>query len=125
MGNGITLSNQGISKKLNYFVTSPKTLQASFTPTDTANYTAASANVTITVLNATPTIAWNNQADITYGTALSGTQLNAVASVPGSFIYTPGNGTILSAGTKTLKVDFSPTDSANYTTASKNVSSSN
>ena len=35
-------------------------------------------------IKATPTITWSNPATITYGTALSGTQLNANASVPGS-----------------------------------------
>jgi len=42
-------------------------------------------------------------------------QLNATASVPGSFIYTPGQGTILNAGSnQTLSVNFSPTDQTNY-----------
>ena len=70
---------------------------------------------------ATPTILWTKPADISYGTALSSTQLNASASVPGSFVYTPASGTILSAGTHTLHVDFTPTDTANYTNATANV----
>src|SRR5262249_21159952 len=61
-------------------------------------------------------------ADIAYGTALSGTQLNATASVPGTFTYTPASGTVLSGGAgQTLHVDFAPTDTANYNTASKDV----
>ena len=48
--------------------------------------------VTLTVLKATPVITWANPADITYGTALSATQLNATATVPGSFTYTPPRG---------------------------------
>lgn len=41
--------------------------------------------------------------DITYGTALDSTQLNATASfkggpVAGTFSYTPGAGTVLNAG---------------------------
>jgi Bacterial Ig-like domain (group 3) len=99
-----------------------QTLSVSFTPTNTANYNTASKNVLINVMKATPTIAWNNPADITVGTALSATQLNATASVPGSFAYTPSSGTVLSAGNgQTLHVDFTPTDAANYNTASKNV----
>jgi hypothetical protein len=39
---------------------------------------------TFTVNKATPIITWSNPADITYGTALSGTQLNAIASVSGT-----------------------------------------
>lgn len=54
--------------------------------------------------------------DITYGTALSGTQLNATANVPGSFVYSPASGTVLGAGNgQTLSVAFTPTDTANFT----------
>jgi hypothetical protein len=71
---------------------------------------------------ATPTITWANPAAITYGTALSGTQLNATTSVLGSFVYTPASGTVLDAGNgQTLHVDFTPTDAANYNSASKDV----
>ena len=35
-----------------------QTLSVTFTPTDTANYTPATATVPITVLKATPTITW-------------------------------------------------------------------
>src|SRR5437773_6291548 len=101
---------------------SGQTLHAAFTPTDTANYNTASKDVTINVVKATPTVTWNNPADISYGTALSGTQLNATASVAGSFVYTPAAGTVLNAGSgQTLHVDFTPTDTANYNTASKDV----
>src|SRR5438874_847850 len=94
-----------------------------FTPTDAANYTTASKTVSINVLKATPTITWTTPADIIYGTALGATQLDATASVPGTFVYMPPIGTVLSAGTaQTLSVAFTPTDAANYTTASKTVS---
>ena len=75
-----------------------------------------------------PTITWNNPADITYGTALSETQLNAVANDPttgntvaGNFVYTPVAGTVLGVGTQTLHADFTPDNSVIYTTASKDV----
>ena len=87
----------------------------------TASYTTASKDVTIDVLKSTPTITWSNPAGIIYGTALSSTQLTASASVPGTFVYTPTAGTVLNTGTKTLHVDFTPTDYASYTTASKDV----
>ena len=35
--------------------------------------------------------------------------------------YTPVSGTVLSAGTQTLNVDFTPTDNANYSVTSRNV----
>ena len=41
-------------------------------------------------------------------------QLNATASVPGSFAYTPTNGTVFNAGTNTLSVIFTPTDTVDY-----------
>src|SRR5205823_3365279 len=93
------------------------------TPTDAANYTSATKTVSINVLKATPTITWPAPADIIYGTGLSNTQLNATASVPGTLVYTPPTGTLLSAGAaQTLSVAFTPTDSANYTSATKTVS---
>ena len=52
-----------------------------------------------TVNKVTPVISWSNPADITYGTALSGTQLNATSGgVAGNFVYTPVSGTVLNAG---------------------------
>ena len=74
------------------------------------------------MLKATPTITWATPADITYGTALGATQLNATASSPGTFVYTPAAGTVLNAGAgQTLSVTFTPTDAANYTTATETV----
>jgi hypothetical protein len=75
---------------------------------------------------AVPTISWVVPRAITYGTALSDVQVNATATVngkavPGTFSYTPSNGTILGAGSQLLTVSFTPTDSANYTTASATV----
>jgi hypothetical protein len=70
------------------------------------------------VLKASSTISWSAPADITYGTALSATQLNATANVPGTFVYSPVAGTVLNAGAnQTLSVTFTPTDAANYTGA--------
>ena len=94
-----------------------QTLNVTFTPTDTTNYTNVSKNITIKVLQATPIIYWSSPAAIHYGTALSSTQLNANASVPGIFVYTPVAGTVLNAGKHTLHVDFTPKDNANYTNA--------
>ena len=62
---------------------------------------------------------WNNPADIVYGTPLGDTQLNASASVAGTFAYSPAAGTVLNAGNgQMLSVVFTPTDAADYTTAS-------
>lgn len=99
----------------------PQTLSVAFTPTDTVNYKNASATAQLVVNQATPVLTWITPAAITFGTALSGTQLNAAASVPGTFVYTPSAGTVPSAGTQTLSVTFTPTDTANYTNASTTV----
>ena len=96
-----------------------QTLSVAFTPSDTTDYTTASGTATINVLQATPTISWTNPANIVYGTALSGTQLDATASVPGTFVYTPAAGTVLGAGdNQTLSVAFTPSDMTDYTSAS-------
>src|SRR5205823_10027704 len=89
-------------------------------PTD-ANYTTATKTVTIDVLKATPTITWPAPADVAYGTALTATQLNATASAPGTFAYTPAAGTVLDAGSHELSVTFTPTNAANYSAATATV----
>jgi hypothetical protein len=61
-------------------------------------------------------------ATITYGTGLSSTQLDANASVSGAFVYSPASGTVLSGGTQTLSVTFTPTDTTDYSTATGTVS---
>jgi YVTN family beta-propeller protein len=99
-----------------------QTLSTNFIPTDTTKYTIVSANVSINVTQATPTITWSNPDDIVYGTALSGTQLDAIGSVPGPISYNPVAGTVLGVGTQTLNATLTPTDSTNYTTASATVS---
>ena len=47
---------------------------------------------------AVATIVWGAPAPIVYGTPLSATQLNATASVAGSFVYSPALGTLLGTG---------------------------
>lgn len=69
----------------------------------------------------TPTITWATPSAITYGTALSSTQLNASTSVAGTFSYNYSSGTFLNAGTYTLTTVFTPTDGATYSTATKSV----
>jgi hypothetical protein len=85
------------------------------------NYNSASKDITIIVEMATPVITWSNPANIPYGTALSDTQLDATADVAGSFKYTPDIGAVLNVGSQTLHVDFTPTDTVNYNSASKDI----
>ncbi len=75
------------------------------------------ANVSYTVLNETP-LTWPTPADLNYGTPLGAAQLNASTQVPGTFIYTPPVGTLLTAGLgQELWVTFFPTDSEHYAPA--------
>jgi hypothetical protein len=92
-----------------------------FTPIDAANYNAVSANVSVTVGKATPVVTWSNPVGITYGTALSGAQLNAVASENGTFSYTPASGSLPGAGNQTLAAVFTPSDTTNYNTVNSSV----
>ncbi len=64
----------------------------------------------VSLITTTPTITWPTPSAIALGTALSGTQLNATATVPGTFVYTPAAGTVLPAGTQTLSVTFTPAE---------------
>ena len=52
---------------------------------------------TINVLKSTPEITWSKPDDIIYGTSLNSTQLDASASVDGTYTYTPASGTVLRA----------------------------
>src|SRR5205085_983296 len=97
-----------------------QTLSVTLTPTNSANYTTATATVTIDVAKATPAIAWPAPAGITYGTALSATQLNATSPVAGTFAYTPPAGTVLNTGLgQTLSVTFTPTDANGFSVVTR------
>jgi hypothetical protein len=71
-------------------------------------------------------IVWSNPTNVTFGTPLSATQLNATVSgvpggsAPGGLTYTPAAGAILPAGSNTLNVDAAGT--VNYKAAGKTVS---
>ncbi len=79
--------------------------------------TTASFTVSVTVAapQLLPTVTWAALPALTYGAALSSAQLNAAASVPGGFAYTPAAGAVLSAGLRqTLLVTFTPADTTTY-----------
>jgi sugar lactone lactonase YvrE len=92
-------------------------LSVTFKPTNPVNYTTATASVTIwvsSVIKIAPRVTWATPAAIKYGAALSGTQLKATASVPGTFAYSPAAGTVLGAGAHVLTTTFTPKDGVNY-----------
>ena len=80
------------------------------TVAETASYTGASATVDLIVRPSSVIVAWAPPAPITYGTPLSVAQLNATASMGGTFVYDPAPGTILNSGTHTLTARFTPAD---------------
>jgi hypothetical protein len=69
---------------------------------------------TVNVVKDTPVITWSAPASIPYGTPLTAQQLNASATVPGVFTYTPGLTAVLPVGSNKLNVSFSPTDNTDY-----------
>lgn len=69
-----------------------------------------------------PTVDWADPVDLVYGTALDGTQLNAVVSVPGTAVYDPPPGTVLNAGAgQVLSMTFTPEDSGLYAGVTRSV----
>ncbi len=100
----------------------PAVLTATFTPTDATDYAATTSTVTLTVNKAAPTITWPTPASVSVGTALTSAQLNASASTPGTFVYTPPAGTVMSSiGSVTLSAAFTPTDATDFNAASSSV----
>lgn len=68
------------------------------------------------IARAMPLVDWSPAA-LEHGQALGPAQLNATASVPGSFVYEPAAGTVLTPpGEYTLQATFAPTDGTNWAT---------
>ncbi|MGO8697220.1 MAG: MBG domain-containing protein, partial [Limisphaerales bacterium] len=118
---GVTLTCSGAAATASVAGSPYSIVPSAAVGTGLANYTIGYASGTLTVLEATSTTIWTNPLPILYGVALSSYQLNATASLPGSFAYIPANGTVLNAGTNTLSVVFTPTDTADYSSASNTV----
>lgn len=94
-------------------------LSVTFTPLD-ATYSPVTKTVLIKVKKATPVVSWSQPADMSYGDSLSADQLDASASVPGTFVYDPPSGVLLDTGTNILlSVTFLPADSSNYMNVTK------
>lgn len=79
-----------------------------------SNFTSSGSNAITFDTRAKPTITFRPPADMSYGAALSATQLDATASVAGAFVYTPAAGTVLPLGVSTLSVAFTPSDTNDY-----------
>lgn len=78
------------------------------------NYFARNGSATITITKASVTVSWPAPPAIVYGTPLGAGQLNASASVPGTWSYSPSAGTVLHRGNVNVQGTFTPTDATNY-----------
>lgn len=88
-------------------------------PLQNTGFADSTANGTLTVTKATPTVSWAAPAAIVAGVPLSSLQLNATASVAGSYVYSPAPGTVLPAGNnQSLSVSFVPADTTDYSSGS-------
>jgi len=106
---------------LDYRIGAAGTYTVQATYSGDSNYNGATGSTVLTITTSTPVLTWATPAAITYGTALSATQLNASSSgLAGTFAYTPAAGTILAAGSQTLSVTFTPTDLVDYTVQNRN-----
>jgi TonB family protein len=92
-------------------------LSVVFTPADNFGHSTSKTVASLTVTKATPAITWPKPFPIAEGAVLTAAQLNATATVPGSFIYTPAVGEILKSGAHEVSVTFTPNDKLNYATA--------
>lgn len=100
-----------------------KTLSVTFTPDDLVNFSPESTTVQIDVLKADPLVSWNSPGPIVVGMPLTAAQLNAQASVPGSFSYDPPIGTELNVGAdQILTATFTPLDTNNFNVVTSSVS---
>jgi hypothetical protein len=114
--NGVAVANP--TRAGNYSVTA--TL-------DNTNYAAPPATGTLVIGQATPALTWANPANITVGTPLSATQLDAIASfdglpLSGVLTYTPQAGTVLPTGNgHALMVSFAPNDDTDFKTVTSYV----
>ena len=98
------------------------TLTVTFTPTDSMNYEPVKSAVSLTVTElAKVEINWPSPDSIPYGTPLSEAQLNATASVPGTFAFGPNAGNMLPPGQHTLLLQFTPEDLRTYAVANASV----
>jgi autotransporter-associated beta strand protein len=122
------LANYTAANLTGSFNATPAILSGGITPGATATVTTGASSLTLTVSQATPAISGSLAATaLTYGQPLSastvtGTVINAnQVAIPGTFTFTSAS-TVLTAGTYTESVTFTPNDATDYTTIPGSVS---
>ena len=97
------------------------TKRVKFTPTNTTNYNAVTKSITVTITKATPTVSNVKATNITYGQALSASTISATTNVAGTWAWVSPT-TKPAAGTQTYSATFTPADTTNYNSVTRNVS---
>ena len=136
-----TSATPGVSLGPTLTTLGTQSLYYTFIPADTTNYpitNCASSNcaISLNVVTAAPAIVWPPPAAITYNTALSAAQLNAMVSVSGTLsaclisttpsvantcYYSQPLGTILTPGKQTLTVTYTPTNTTDFASVTATV----
>lgn len=102
-------------------------LSVEFTPEDLLNYNTMSKTVVMNILKRDPLITWKQPMDMFFDLndpePITEKQLNATADVEGelNYISLVPNVTVLTAGKRELKVQFTPKDKDNYNSVTKTV----
>ncbi|MGA8538570.1 MAG: Ig-like domain-containing protein, partial [Terriglobales bacterium] len=96
-------------------------LKVTFTPTLSNDYTTETESVVLQVNQPESIITWTTPAAIPYGIVLGAGQLDATANVPGKLVYSPAPGKVLTPGSQSLAVTFTPTDHVDYGSAKATV----
>ena len=75
----------------------------------------------ISITRCPAVVEWNTPAPIVYGAALGNQELNASATIAGTYVYNPPSGSEPDAGPQLLKVTFTPDDQQRYSATTKTV----
>ncbi len=118
---GVAALSKGTATYTTSALTTAGSYRISAQYTGDANFADAFSNTVAYIIRTAPTITWPTPAPISYGTKLSSTQLDATASVPGTFAYSPAAGTVLPYGSQKLSATFTPSDTADYTSITVSV----
>ena len=108
IGTAVTVSSGVATLNITSLTAGTHSITATYAG-DSNFLTSTSAPVGVIVSKATPVITWSNPSAITYGRLLSSAQMNATATVPGTFAYSLAPYTLLAVGTSTLSTTFTPT----------------
>jgi hypothetical protein len=101
-----------------------QTHSMTFTPVNTTVYPTVTHNAAVTVHKADVQVTWPTGLTATYGQTLADITLpgNGTGTPEGTFSWTTPTTSVGAVGARTFGMTFTPTDTANYNTASNDVS---